>query len=222
MAALSDIRYIVFGVQFNHSFKLLDYWGEIADDILYKSEYFGCEFFSNISTHYTTERSLNNPNTGNFLNLSSNNLVFKYNLPSNKVFDSEYDYFCVRVNKYLVEKILSKYNLVIRRVGVVFACALDKNEMLKFARRYFKDDMQGITDFRFAQKEATSSGQLWHGTQDYINKIFTVGMIDDVEKFKGVTYDFQLYYEPLMPDIRKPCPVFLKKGLEYFKKDILG
>ena len=69
MAALSDIRYIVFGVQFNHSFKLLDYWGEIADDILYKSEYFGCEFFSNISTHYTTERSLNNPNTGKFMNL---------------------------------------------------------------------------------------------------------------------------------------------------------
>ena len=42
------------------------------------------------------------------------------------------------------------------------------------------------------------------------------------EKFRGVTYDFQLYYKPLMPDIRNSCPTFLKKGLEYFKKDVMG
>lgn len=222
MATLSDIRYILFGVQFNHSFKLLDYWGEIADDILYKSEYFGCDFFCNISTQYTTERSLFNPNTGNALNLSSNNLVFKYYVPKSTSFDKEYEFFCERINKYLVEKILSKYNLIIRRVGVVYACELSDKELSSFSEKYFKDSIQGITDFRFAQKGPTASGQLWHGIDDYINKIYTVGKIDNDEKCKGITYDFQLYYNPLQQDIRKKCPVFLKKALEYFQADVIS
>lgn len=221
MATISDIRYVLFGVRFNHSFKLLDYWGEIADNLLYKSDYFNYNFFSNISTEYTTERSLYNPVTGNSLVLSSNNLVFKYYIPSEKKFEEEYNYFCERINKYLVPQILSKYNLVISRVGVVFACKLDDKDLEKFSEKYFKDDIQGITDFRFAQKEPTSSGKLWHGTDDYINKIYTVGKIAE-DGFTGITYDFQLYYTPLQSDIRKQCPVFMKKGYEYFKKDVLG
>lgn len=219
MATFSDMRYLLYGVQFNHSFKLLDYWGEIADDILYKSEYFGSTFFCNISTQYTTERSLYNPDTGNFLNLSSNNLIFKYYIPRNNIFKTEFDFFCERVNKYLVERILSKYNLVIKRIGMVYACELGEQEMQKFSAKYFKDNIQGITDFRFAQRGPTGSGKLWYGVDDYINKIYTVGLIE--ERFRGVTYDFQLYFDPLQQDIRKKNPVFLNKSLEYFTEDVV-
>ena len=221
MASLSDIKYVLFGVQFNHSFKLLDDWGKIADDIL-KSEYFGSDFFTNISMQYTTERELRNPNTGSALRLTANNLVFKYYIDLDSTFEKEYELFCNRINKYLVEKILSTNKLIVRRVGVVFACELEKEDIVKFAGQYFKDNIVGITDFRFAQKEPTSAGQLWRGTDDYINKIFTVGRIEDLEAFQGVTYDFQLYYKPIQADIRNKCSGFLKYGLEGFKKDILN
>lgn len=38
----------------------------------------------------------------------------------------------------------------------------------------------------------------------------------------GVTYDFQLYFNPLQQDIRKKNPVFLNKSLEYFTEDVVG
>lgn len=222
MSSLQNIKYILFGVRFNHSFKLLDCWGEIADDILYKTEYFGSKFFPNISSQYTTERTLSNPNTGDFLSLSSSNIVFKYYIPENAVFEKEYEYFCTRINKYIVEKILSKYNLVIRRIGVVFACEFNSKEIETFSKKYFKDDIQGITDFRFAQKVPTNNGQLWYGVDDYINKIYTVGKIEGEEDSKGITYDFQLYFDPLLPDIRKNSPGFLKEAILSFEKDIMG
>lgn len=222
MADLNDIKFVLFGVQFNRSFKLLDSWGEIADDILYNTEYFGSDFFTNISTQYTTERNLHNPETGNFLALSSNSLVFKYYIPENRDFIKEYNYFSERINKYLVVKILSEYNLVIRRIGVVFACELNDKELDDFSKKYFKDDIRGITDFRFAQRGPTCAGQLWHGINDYINKIYTVGKIEGENECKGITYDFQLYFNPLLPDIRKNTPNFLKEALGYFKKDIIG
>lgn len=220
MAKMSDVKFVLYGVQFNHSFKLLDNWGAIADDILYKSECFGCQFFSNISSEYTTERGLSNNKTGDFLTLSSNQLVFKYHVLKDKNFQNEYDYFGKRV-KYLVETILTKYNLVVRRSGLVIGCKLDEKEIANFASRFFKEEIQGITDFRFAQNEPTASGQLWHGVDDYINKIYTVGTIEDEEKYKGITYDFQLHHKPLLADARKITPIFLKSALESFKKDLV-
>ena len=55
------IKQLIFGVSFKHMFKLLDTWGEIADDILYHNKYFSTQLFTNISTQYTTERQLYNP-----------------------------------------------------------------------------------------------------------------------------------------------------------------
>lgn len=52
---MKNIKQLTFGVSFNHMFRLLDYWGKIADDVLYNNKYFSSEFFSNISTQYTTE-----------------------------------------------------------------------------------------------------------------------------------------------------------------------
>lgn len=221
MAKLSDVKGLIFGVQFSHSFQLLDHWGEIADNILYKSQCFDSTFFSNISSQYTTERNLSNPNTGNTLTLAAHTLIFKYYIPRDTTFKQEFDQFCNR-SKYLVENILSEYSLVVRRVGMVYVCELEDSEIEKFAKRYFKDEINGITDFRFAQKEPTLNGQLWVGNNDYINKIYTVGLIDTERRIKGVTYDFQLYYNPLQSDIRNKYLGFLNKSLEYFKKDIMN
>lgn len=59
------IKYMVYGVTFNHSFRILDNWGEIADNLLYRNSYFNANFFPQISSQYTTQRELNNPKTGN-------------------------------------------------------------------------------------------------------------------------------------------------------------
>ena len=98
---------------------------------------------------------------------------------------------------------------------------MSTNDLEIFSARYFKENLQGITDFRFAQKEVTKAGQLWHGVDDYINKIYTVGKIDDEKEYKGLTYDFQLYYKPLQADIRKKSSEFLKQALIYLKKDVI-
>ena len=148
-------------------------------------------------------------------------MIFKYYIQESKKFDEEYKLFCNRINKYLVPEILSEYNLVTRRVGCVFACEMNAEDLETFSSKYFKANLQGITDFRFAQKEVTKSGTLWYGIDDYINKIYTVGKIDDEKDYRGITYDFQLYYKPLQADIRKKCPEFLKQSLIYFKKDVI-
>ena len=71
-----NVKLLTFGVAFSRKFKILDLWGEIADNILYESKYFSPEFFPNISTAYTTERRLYNNDKKHLFLLSSNNLVF--------------------------------------------------------------------------------------------------------------------------------------------------
>lgn len=217
---MCDIKYVVCGIAFNHSFSLLDNWGKIADDILYRSKHFSSEFFTNISTQYTTERTLQNPETGDFLRLSANNLIFKYYIKDD--FEKEYKEFCKKINEYLVPKILSEYALVIRRLGVVFAQELLQDDLNSFSKKYFRDEVEHITDFRFAQKELTNESRLWHGVEDYLNKVYTFGKIGDNKTFDGITYDFQVYFNPPRADVRDVSHTFLTEGLSSFKKDILN
>ncbi len=213
-----NIRYIVFGVLFNHSFKTLDYWGEIVDDILYNNGYFDASYFTNISSQYTLDRELSNARTGNSLRLTSNQLIYRANVDKN--FTTFYDDFCKKIEMYLVPNILKKYDLIIRRLGIVFAEKMTNQELQKFSAKYFKEDISGINDFRFSKKETSKQGRLWQGTNDYINKIYTVGTITGLEDFQGVSYDFQFHYNPVQRDVRDKIKVFLEEGLKNFENDI--
>lgn len=214
----SNVKQLTFGVLFNHMFKLLDSWGEIADDILYNNKYFSPDFFSNISTQYTTERRLYNPNKKHSLILTANNLIFTQTIENN--FDEEYEQFKKRVTEYIVPKILTPYTLVVRRLGAVYSCEWNEKDIKIFASKYFNPSVQNILDFRFSKKESTVKGALLSDNSDFINKIYTVGNISD--SLKGVSYDYQLHFSPLRSDVRDSIVSFIDSSYNQFKQDIIG
>lgn len=213
-----NVKLLTFGVTFNHKFKILDSWGEIADNILYGSKYFSPEFFTNISTSYTTERRLSNSNKKHLFLLSSNNLVFTQEIE--KDFNSEYSLFKKRVEEYIVPKILSEYSLVSRRLGVVYFCECTNDEISKFSSKYLKSSVQNIMDFRFSQKEATKKGLAFSEYSDFINKIYTVGNLFD--SANGISYDYQEHFNPPREDVRNAINDFMESSLISFTKDIVS
>lgn len=217
-----NIRSLVCGFLFNPSFKILDYWGSIADGILYNNNYFPEHFFPNISSQYTTDRAVFNYETKNSIRLTSSNLIYTQYIRES--YSKEYKEFCTRVKCHLVPEILCKYNLVVRRIGLVCCTALEESEIEKFASIYFKSNVPAITDFRFSIKKSTSEGALWSDKNDYINKIFTVGDVDKDSKgepVKGISYDFQHYYVPAQADVRDKVDPFFQQFQENFTKDVL-
>lgn len=211
-----NITQLTFGVSFNHMFKILDSWGEIADDILYHNKLFSAEFFTNISSQYTTERRLFNPERKHSLILTANNLVYTQKIESD--FSSEYTLFKKRVAEYLVPCVLTRYVLVVRRLGVVYTCKLDESAIRQFASKFFNPSVQDIMDFRFSRKETTAKGLLLADNSDFVNKIFTVGNIEN--DIQGISYDYQLHFSPLREDVRDTISSFLGNSMTGFNQDV--
>ena len=211
------IKQLTFGVAFNHMFRLLDMWGEIADDVLYKNKYFPEGYFTNISAQYTTERSLMSP-SGHQMTVMANNLVYTHMITND--YDKEYEEFKKRVINYIVPEILSKRELVVRRLGMVYVVALDKKAISEFADKYFTPSVSEITDFRFSKKETTAGGLALADKSDFVNKIFTVGRLG--EKLSGISYDYQLHFLPLRSDVRDCISEFLSSAQTNLGKDIFN
>ena len=212
----NEIIKLTFGVTFSHKFQLLDYWGEIADNILYKNKYFSTDIFPQISTNYTTERSLFHPEKGYYLEVKANNFI--YSQPIQEDYETEYKLFCQRVTDYIVPSILSKYELIIHRLGLVFAKKMNDESINEFARRYFKSNIQNIMDFRFSKKETTPKGLLQANINDFTNKIYTIGNIDS--DVRGITYDYQLHFSPFREDVRGEIDKFIRSAEANFKTDL--
>lgn len=211
------IKQLHFGVSFNKMFKLLDIWGEIADDILYNNKYFSPELFTNISTQYTNERVLFNPTAGHRLLLTESNLVFTQAILND--YDAEYAFFRKRVVSYLVPSILSKYGLVVRRLGMVYVIELDEKTIDKFSAKYFNPSVQSIHDFRFSRRETTKNGLVLADNSDFVNKIFNVGNLGT--GLDGISYDFQLHFSPFRQDVRDSIEKFLCVANQDLSVDVL-
>ena len=209
-------KQLTFGVSFKHMFKVLDKWGEIADDMLYNNKYFSAEFFTNISTQYTTERRLFNPEKKHFFVLTSNNLIYTQTIEGD--YDKEYELFKQRVVKYIVPEILSKHNIIVRRLGVVYSNEFNEQQIKSFSSKYFNPNVQNILDFRFSKKEGTTKGALYLENSDYINKIITVGNIS--KDFIGISFDYQLHFTPIREDVRDVISEFLSNANDSFKEEI--
>ena len=194
----------------------MDKWGEIADSILKNKKHFPDHFFPEITSNYTMDRVLFNPN-GHKLHLTSNNLVFTQILEKGN-FDSDFSQFESRIKEYIIPEIVVKNQLVATRLGAVYSCKLEDEEINKFAKKYFNPEINGISDFRFAKKEKTLEGSIWQGTDNFINKIFLVGRI---ESNKGISYDFQLHFVPPQSEIRDKIGSFLLESKKQFNKDIV-
>jgi len=218
VVAMKDIKTIVFGALFNHSYRMLDNWGDIADNLLDNKKYFPGEFFPNITLQYTIERELSNPN-GTSIRLNASNLIFTQVVENDNDFDTEYKEFKRRIIEYIEPQIIRKYNLVTKRLGVVYSCELSTEKISKFAKKYFNPELKDVTDFRFSKKEPTKKGSIWANKNDYINKIYTVGSSDDS---KGINYDFQLHFDPPNPDVRDMVNTFIDSSLEGFNNDVIS
>lgn len=213
-----SVKQLVFGVAFNPMFKLLDCWGEIADDILYHNKYFSADFFSQISWQYSPERRLFNPDTGHSFVLTASNLVFTQTISND--FGFELSLFNDRVQNYIVPFILSQHILVVRRLGMVYIASLNQDEIKQFTSQYFLPKIENIMDFRFSVKQSTIKGGLISDNSDFINKIFTVGNISDT--VTGVSFDYQLHFKPPKEDVREDIAKFLKDSHTSFINDILN
>lgn len=211
-----EIKEIAFGAAFSPKFQLLDSWGEIADGILYGNKYFSTTMFPKISSNYTLERKLYNPENDNGFVLTSSNLV--YVQPVEQGFYEELGLFKKRIIDYIVPEILSKYMLVVRRLGVVYTCAWEDEKIQQFAAKFFLPTISNISDFRFSQKMGTVKGALFSENSDFINKIYTVGNVS--EKTKGMMYDYQQHYNPLRADVRDEISKVLNRSFESFQEDV--
>lgn len=212
----SKITSLTCGILFKKSFGIMDMWGAIVDQTIYKSKFFSPEYFPNVASQYTMQGELANHELGHYLRLSYENLVYRHSIQHD--FDKEYKDFLERVSKYLVPQIIFENHLDVRRLGVVFTYELSNQEEERVKSKYFKPEIKGISDFRFSRKEATVEGGVIAGNSDYINKIYTVGAIG-ADKV-GITYDYQLHFNPPRECVTNIITKFLGEGLEAFKKDI--
>lgn len=212
----SKITNITIGVLYKKSFRIMDRWGTIVDEILKEKPLFSPEYFPSISSHYTMQGQLSNPDEGHQLIITAENLIYRHVIQDD--FDKEYEEFCNRITKYIIPKIIHRNNLDVMRLGVVYTYRLNEQEITKYISRFFKPEIKGITDFRFSRKEPTVTGGTISGKNDFINKIYTVGAVDDGDL--GITYDYQLFYNPPQECVDDKIGKFLSNSKNAFNRDI--
>ena len=213
----NTVRQFACGILYNHSFKILDNWGAIADCILYNNTFFSPNYFPSISSQYTTSGVLSNPSEGHSIQLTSNNLIYTHVVQEN--FEREFALFQDRWQKFLVPKIIEGNGLITRRIGIIFTCQISDEGIQRFASKYFKPEFQSVTDFRFSRKESTIEGAVFSDKSDFLNKIYTVGAIG--ENMTGISFDYQAHYVPPRADISKQIIPVLSRGKDLLEKEIL-
>jgi hypothetical protein len=215
------VNQIVCGIQFSNSFKSFDKWGEIADEVLYSpfaKKLFGEKYYSRISNDVGYQRSLFNDETQNSLRLTQNNLIITHNLLGES-FESQYDFVKDIIQKYVFPQVIYKHVLVVQRIGIVFTCSINDNEINKYKKTIIQPSYgDSISDFRFSRKETTPIGLTRQDTNNYINKIVTVGNL--AGDTHGISYDYQYFYLPPNAQAGKDIDKLFCNALDALKKDI--
>lgn len=221
MSNKSNINQIVCGILFLETFKLLDKWGEIADKILNSAsakKVFGERYYDRIENHGSFQLGLSNGSTNNSLRLTPSNLIITHNT-TDGVFDSALSFLQNVVHEYIFPEIISDNILLVKRIGIVYTCPLNKEEISDYKKTIInKDNCESITDFRFSKKEASNAGVMQNNKDNYINKIITVGNLGN--GMNGISYDYQYFFAP--PDAqagRKVNEIFTE-SLESLSRDI--
>lgn len=212
----SKIRDITIGVLFRKSFRIMDDWGSIADSILSKEPFFSPEYFSNISSQYNTQGQLSNPETGNYLLLSAENLIYKHVVGSS--FDKDFKDFKERIIKCLLPDVIYKNELKVMRLGIVYSYELENSESEQFMKRYFRPECKYISDLRFSKKEPDTVGGTVSGVSDYHNIIYTVGSIGDNKR--GITLDYQYWFSPAREYITDLFGKFIQSSFNVLSKEV--
>lgn len=221
MSDKSNISQIVCGILFADTFKLFDKWGEIADEVLYSSfskKIIGDQYYNRIGETAAYQRILSNSLTNNSLRLTQSNLIITHNVGDDS-FEVAYDFLRNIITKYVFPKITTPNLLMVRRIGVVFSCAMQEQEILDYKKTIInKDSCDSITDFRFSKKEPTPVGLTKKDTDNYINKIITVGILDD--GVQGISYDYQYFFIPPNAEAGARLTEIFDKSIDSLNTDV--
>lgn len=98
-------------------------------------------------------------------------------------------------------------------------CEMDNTSISSFKQQYFSKSSE-ITDCRFAIRTTTPEGLAFSGNDNYVNKIYTVGSIDDA--IQGISFDYQLYFQPPQPEITSKITSFFETSKKCFFEEIFN
>lgn len=206
-----NIQSITVGIKIKNSFTIMDSWGSIVDNILYDArDVFPESMFTKVADLYHNHRMYNEA-TGEYLDISTDNIILNIAV-SEKLNDAirALD----KMLKYIAVNIISRNKLITRRIGVVIRYATTKEKIDKLKGVYFNNVSKEISDVRFSMKSLTKDSRLWQENDNYINKIFTIE--------EGViSYDFQVYFNPLQSDIRDVYGKVIDEAFKFFKQDVV-
>lgn len=181
---------IIIGIMYQKAFRLLDDAGAVFDKILYDSKCFSTDYFPQIQ-YDKFQKVLKNNDTGNYLSMTADNVVYRHKVESEKA-DSEINDMISRVQSTIVPVILEAYRLSISRIGIVFSYDVDKASLDKFKSKYFKDGVD-VSAFRFSISDGTMESAVPKERRDYTNMIFTISREEDHYK---IAFDYQAYFYP--------------------------
>lgn len=205
---------LTIGIQFKKAFRVLDYWGKIVDDILTSPDSGFDPTYLPLMHSQTYDKVLRNAETEDYIRLTAEDLQYCHHLTSKGMsVEVQRAKFFERVNQTLVHTVLDAFNLNIMRIGMVYETQIGDAQYKQFMQRYFAEDMQDISAFRFSKREVTPEALRNKSINNYINKIYT---LLDNEKGKILAYDYQEFFIPI-----SPC-WFDCKPLEYFEKSWLA
>lgn len=213
------ITLVLVGISFRKAFRILDDTGAIFDKLLYENgeKHFSPKYFPRIE-YGGFEKGLRNDETGNYLKLTSDNVVYCHHITREADEGREIQDVIERVNKAIVPFLLEEYRLEISRIGMVFTVEVDSKKLDKFKSKYFKDNVD-VSAFRFSIPSATPMGIKEKDAQDYYNTIYTISREGD--KFV-ISFDFQEYFKPLKPSWREcRADAFFTKARQEFANNLV-
>lgn len=213
------ITSVLIGISFRKAFRILDDTGAIFDKLLYENgeKYFDAKYFPRIE-YGGFEKGLRNDETGNYLKLTSDNVVYCHHISKCADEDPEIQAVIERVNKAIVPFLIEEYRLEISRIGMVFTVDVDNKKLDRFKNKFFKDNVD-VSAFRFSIPSATPAGIREKDSQDYYNTIYTISREGD--KYV-ISFDFQEYFKPLKPSWREcRADAFFAKARQEFADNLV-
>lgn len=211
---------ILIGIRHKRNFTILDKFGEIVDELVDNPENgFPKGYFDSVSVDGFT-KTIIGKNTKNYIKFTQFDLVYSCKLDASADSQEEVKKFWDRFNNYIVPSIIEKYNIRdFSRIGIVYSHEfIDKKDYEKSLKNVINGSFENINSIRFSEKDTTEKGRFYKDTNDYINKLYSLSVDNDIATF---SYDYQYYFNPLK-SIFKQCTIdkIIQKSQQELQSDI--
>lgn len=215
------IKEILIGIRHKRNFSILDKFGEIVDDIVDNpSTGFPRGYFDGVSAEGFT-KTIANEKTKNHIKFTQFDLIYSHNFEKSENYEKENNKFWDRFNNYIVPDIIEKYNIRdFSRIGIVYTFEFKEiKDYEKSLSNIITSNFTNVNNIKFSEKDTTEKGRLYKDTNDYINKLYSLNVNNNIAIF---SYDFQYYFTPLK-SIFKQCEMdkIIKRSQSELKSDIL-